>query len=81
MAAEDRSRQERWRLEKLGHGRLTAVYGGQSSTTTRWNADDVEPRCLLAGRVRLSRPTHTHKLTPNVSLGAMFNVPLLCLRP
>jgi len=51
-AAEDRSRHEGQRPERLDHRRLTAAYGGQSATVTRQNVDDVEPRCLLAGRVR-----------------------------
>ena len=51
-AAEDRSRREGWRPEKVGHRLLTAAYGGHSATMTRQNVDDVEPRCLLAGTVR-----------------------------
>jgi len=31
---------------------LTAAYGGQSVTMPRRNADNIELRCLLAGRVR-----------------------------
>jgi len=51
-AAVDCSRYEDRRPEKLGHRRLTAAYGGQSVTMSRRNADDIELRCLLAGRVR-----------------------------
>ena len=51
-AAEVCSRYEGRRPEKLGHRRLTAAYGGQSVTMPRRNADDIELRCLLAGRVR-----------------------------
>jgi len=51
-AAKDCSRYEGRRPEKLGHRRLTAAYGGQSVTMPRQNADDIELRCLLAGRVR-----------------------------
>ena len=51
-AAEDRSRREGWRPEKVGHRLLTAAYGGHSATMTRQNVDDVEPLCLLAGTVR-----------------------------
>ena len=51
-AAEDGSRYEGRRPEKLGHRRLTATYGRQSATMPRRNADDIELRCLLAGRVR-----------------------------
>jgi len=35
-----------------GHRRLTVAYGAQSVTMPRRNADDIELRCLLAGRVR-----------------------------
>jgi len=38
-AAKDRSRHEGWRPEKLGHRRLTAVYGGQ-----RWWCRRSSPR-------------------------------------
>ena len=51
-AAEDCSRYEGRRPEKLGHRQLTAAYGGQSVTMPRRNADDIELRCLLAGRIR-----------------------------
>jgi len=51
-AAEDCSRYEGWQPEKLGHQQLTATYVGQSVTMPRRNADDIELRCLLAGRVR-----------------------------
>ena len=51
-AAEDCSRYEGRRPEKLGHRRFTAAYGGQSATMPRRNAYDIELRCLLAGRVR-----------------------------
>ena len=45
-------RGEERRPEKLGHRRLTAAYGGHSVTMPRRNADDIELRCLLAGRIR-----------------------------
>jgi len=51
-AVEACSRYEGRRPEKLGHRRLAAAYGGQSVTMSRRNTDDIELRCLLAGRVR-----------------------------
>ena len=61
-AAEDCSRYEGRRPEKLGHRQLTAAYGGQSVTMPRRNADDIELRCLLAVCVSAWQPK-TPRLT------------------
>ena len=63
-AAEDCSRYEDRRPEKLGHRRSTAAHGGQSQSVTmpRRNADDIELRCLLAVCVSAWQPK-TPRLT------------------
>jgi len=46
-AAEDCSRSERQRLEKLGRCRLRVEYGEQTARETKWNADAFETLTLL----------------------------------
>jgi len=92
-AAEDRSKFEGRRLGKLGHRRLTAMYGGQSVTLTRQYADDVEPaefvgevqRCCPLARYDGAAPCEVRRCCPLVrydgAAPCWIVVLLMCFRP